>query len=129
MKKLFLAAAALFLMAASVFAQSAVAPRIKFGSLTANGQMTTADLKAVNEIMLADAPGQSVVSFEIQIVRPDGQLVSRAPVKGSRIPGEFQTMISREKLGSRVVVKDVWVKEEKTGNTRRAAQDVTIEII
>ncbi len=125
MKKLFLAACAFFVIVAAVSAQSA--PVIKLGSLTKSGQMKAEDLKTIQQLDIVDA-GQTVVAFEIQIIRPDGKMVSRAPIRGNQIPAEMQTMISRERPGSRLVILDVRVKDEKTGNTH-AAEGMTVEII
>ena len=128
MKKMFLAACALFVFAAAVSAQQSTMPAIKLGTLTKAGQMTVDQLKAIDQLDLVDASGHSVVGFELQIIRPDGKLISRAPIDGNRIPAEMQTMISREHPGSRLVILDVRVKEEKTGNTRRV-DGFTVEII
>lgn len=129
MKKLFLAACAFFVMVAAVSAQNATAqPTVKLGTLTKSGTMAADQLKTIQQLDLVDAAGQSVVGFELQIIRPDGKLYSRAPISGNQIPAEMQTMLSRERPGSRLVILDVRVKDEKTGNTK-SIDGFTIEII
>jgi hypothetical protein len=127
MKKWFFAAFAVVLMAISAAAQSTT-PVVKFGSLTQSGSMKAADLKYAQELTLVDAVGQSVVGFTAQIIAPDGKLLSHAPISGSKIPDEFQTMISRQHPGNRIVISNVRIKDEKTANTK-IVDGFTIDII
>jgi hypothetical protein len=127
MKKWFFAAFAVVLLAISASAQSAT-PVIKCGSLTKSGSMKAEDLKNVQELTLVDGGDQTIVGFTAEIIGPDGKLISHAPIGGSKIPAEFQTMISRQHPGNRIVITNVRIKDEKTANTK-VVDGFTIDII
>ncbi len=119
----------------SVFAVLAAAtlalaggPGLRFGSLTESGKIAPADLKAVHSLEL-DVPenGQSVAEFTIEVFKA-GKIFSRATIQGSEIHEEMRVVMSRLKMGDRVVLRDVVVKNA-SGTTERLGETMQIDVL